>query len=223
MRGEGLRSRDKKRLDSGVDSRGDTMEDGRVLSPSGIGTMEGSIRMSNWKALSATLLLAVSGCVSCGRPVPETQQVKADSEAAAPHFKLVDLNGKEFDSSQLKGSVVVLDMWATWCAPCIADIPIFHRLQEKYGSRGLKIVAPAMQSGWAQDIRPVVEKHGMKYTILIGDEKLAEQYPYLGLPTTFLFDRNGRIAKKFIGTVPDQEGEKEGEFEREIQRLLKTS
>jgi thiol-disulfide isomerase/thioredoxin len=156
------------------------------------------------------------------RSTGEHQLVKATS-GDAPHFKLLDLNGKEFDSSSLKGHVVVLDLWATWCEPCVADIPMFNRLQEKYGPRGLKIVAAAMQSGWAQDIKPAVEKHGMKYTIVIGDEKLAEQYPYIGLPTTYLIGKDWNIAKKFIGTIPDKEGEKEGEFEREIERLLQAS
>jgi len=100
---------------------------------------------------------------------------------------------------------------------------MFNRLQEKYGPRGLTVVAAAMQSGWAQDIQPVVDKHRMKYTIVIGDETLAEQYPYIGLPTTFLIDKDWRIAKKFVGTIPDREGEKEGELEREIQKLLQAS
>ena len=172
--------------------------------------------------LFVVAMLAIVAWTSRPHSAAQPQLVSTDSDRA-PRFTLIDLNGKEFDSSQLKGSVVVLDLWATWCAPCIADIPMFNRLQEKYGPRGLKVVAPAMQSGWAQDIKPIAEKHGMKYTILIGDEKLAEQYPYIGLPTTFLIGRDGKIAKKFIGTIPDKEGEKEGEFEREIQRLLQAS
>lgn len=173
--------------------------------------------------LAVVPVLAIVAWASWPRSNAQQHQVVSSDNGSAPIFKLIDLNGREFDSSQLKGSVVVLDLWATWCAPCIADIPMFNRLQEKYGPRGLKVVAPAMQSGWAQDIKPIVEKHGIKYAILIGDEKLAEQYPYIGLPTTFLIGRDGKIAKKFIGTIPDKEGEKEGEFEREIQRLLQGS
>src|SRR2546428_9832056 len=89
----------------------------------------------------------------------------------APDFKLPDLNGKEFKSSQLKGSIVVLDLWATWCEPCVADIPMFNRLQEKFASRGVKIVGVAVESGWAKDIKPHVAKHAIKYTVLVGNEK----------------------------------------------------
>ena len=172
------------------------------------------------KLVIAALLMTGLAWVSWPRPATQRQQAKADSFAA--DFKVRDLNGREFDSSPLKGRVVVLDLWATWCEPCIADIPMFNRLHEKYGGRGLTIVGVAMQSGWAEDIRPAVKKHDMKYTIVIGDEKLAEQYPYIGLPTTFLISKDWKVVKKYIGTVPDKEAEKEGELEREIERLLET-
>ena len=93
------------------------------------------------------------------------QQV-AKPGSALPDFKLPSLAGKEFRSSQLKGSVVVLDVWATWCEPCIADIPMFNRLHEKYTDRGLKVVGIAVQSGWAKDIKPHVAKLGIKYLVL---------------------------------------------------------
>jgi len=170
------------------------------------------------------LLLMLLGITWYARPRPTPLRVPVTAAfPAAVEFKLTDLAGKQLDSARLKGHVVVLDLWATWCAPCIEDITMFNRLQEKYGPRGLTVVAAAMQSGWPQDIQPVVDKHRMKYTIVIGDEILAEQYPYIGLPTTFLIDKDWRIAKKFVGTIPDREGEKEGELEREIQKLLQAS
>src|SRR5690349_17588595 len=91
--------------------------------------------------LFVVALLAIMAGAAWSRSTAQDQLVSTDS-GGAPRFTLIDLNGKEFDSSQLKGSVVVLDLWATWCAPCIADIPMFNRLQEKYGPRGLKVVAP---------------------------------------------------------------------------------
>jgi len=178
--------------------------------------------MSYRKLVIPVLVLGVLVWLLWPRPEVQEQQAKAESPASpAPDFKVTDLNGQEFDSSQLKGSVVVLDLWATWCEPCIEDIPMFNRLHEKYESRGLKIVGVSMQSGWAEDIKPHVERHGMKYTIVVGNETFAELYPHIGLPTTFLVSKDWKIVKKYIGTLPGKEADKEKELEREIERLLK--
>ena len=137
----------------------------------------------------------------------------------APEFKLPDLNGKEFKSSQLKGSIVVLDLWATWCEPCVADIPMFNRLHEKFASRGVKVVGVAVESGWAKDIKPHVTKHSIKYSVLVGNEKIIEQYQMIGFPTTYLIGTDGKIVKKYIGTIPDTEAQKEADLNHEIEML----
>lgn len=171
---------------------------------------------SSTKRITATLLVA--GLLWSAEHAIGQQTAKVGSRA--PDFKVKDLNGKEFKSSELAGSVVVLDLWATWCEPCIDDIPIFNRLHERYGSRGLQVVGVAVESGWAQDIKPHVAKHGIKYTVLVGDQKVVEQYQLIGFPTTYLIDKKGNIYKKYIGTLPDKEGEKEADLQREIERLL---
>ena len=128
---------------------------------------------------------------------------------SAPDFKLPDLHGKEFKSSQLKGSIVVLDLWATWCEPCVADIPMFNRLHEKFASRGVKIVGVAVESGWAKDIKPHVAKHAIQYTVLVGNEKIVEQYEMVGFPTTYLIGRDGKIVTQ-----------KEADLNHEIEMLV---
>lgn len=138
-----------------------------------------------------------------------------------PEFKLTDLNGKVFKSSQLQGNIVLLDLWATWCEPCIADIPMLNRLHEKFGSRGLKVIGIAVESGWAKDIRPHVAKLSIKYPVLVGTDKIVEQYEMIGFPTTYLIGRDGRLIKKYLGTLPDQENEKEAEIARDIEALLR--
>jgi peroxiredoxin len=141
--------------------------------------------------------------------------------STAPDFKLADIAGKEFRSSQLKGSIVVLDVWATWCEPCIADIPMFNRLYEKYSGSRVKVVGIAVQSGSALDIKSHVVKHAIRYPVLVGDEKVTQQYVDVGFPLTYLIGPDGKILKKYIGTLPDKEIQKEMDLEREIERLLK--
>jgi thiol-disulfide isomerase/thioredoxin len=138
----------------------------------------------------------------------------------APEFKLRDLNGKLFNSSQLKGSVVLLDLWATWCEPCIAGIPTLNRLHEKFVGQGLKVIGIAVQSGEIRDIKPHVSDLGIKYPVLVGTEKTMEQYVPIGFPITYLIGKDGRIIKKYLGTLPDQEEEKEMLIQRDIGSLL---
>jgi len=137
-----------------------------------------------------------------------------------PDFKLNDLNGRTFKSSRLQGSVVLLDLWATWCEPCLADIPMLNRLHEKFGSRGLRVVGIAVESGWAKDIKPHVAKLVIKYPVVVGTGRIVEQYEMIGFPTTYLIGRDGKLVKKYLGTLPDQEKEKETEMERDIEALL---
>jgi thiol-disulfide isomerase/thioredoxin len=167
------------------------------------------------KRIATTLL--VGGLISIGL----LGQTALKPGSLVPDFKLNDLNGKAFKSSQLKGSVVLLDLWATWCEPCIADIPMLNRLHEKFGSRGLKVVGIAVESGWVKDIKPHVAKLGVKYPVLVGTEQIVEQYEMIGFPTTYLIGRDGKLVKKYLGTLPDQEKEKEMEMRRDIEALLR--
>ncbi len=139
----------------------------------------------------------------------------------APEFKLAGLDGKAFKSSQLKGSVVLLDLWATWCEPCLANIPIFNRLHEKFGTLGLKVVGIAVESGWAKDIKPHAAKLGIKYPVVVGTEDIVQRYDLIGFPTTYLIGKNGRVVKKYVGTPPDREEEMEKNLGREIEELLR--
>ncbi len=133
----------------------------------------------------------------------------------APPYELADLEGKTVRSSDFAGKVVILDFWATWCPPCRMEIPHFVSLQSKYREQGLVIVGLSLDAGGAKDVRPFAEEHDINYPLLIASEETANTYGgIVGIPTTFVIDRSGKIVQRFVGyTAPET-------FEEVIRPLL---
>ena len=133
----------------------------------------------------------------------------------APQFSLTGIDGHNLDLSALRGKVVLLDFWATWCAPCKSEIPHFIDLQNKYGPQGLQIVGLSMDDSVAP-VQKFYAAEKMNYPVAVADDKLAEAYGgVLGLPVAFLIDREGRIIAKHTGETDA------AVFEREIGEAVK--
>lgn len=121
--------------------------------------------------------------------------------SVAPDFSLTNLDGQKLKLSEYKGKIVLLDFWATWCAPCQEEIPGFVDMQKKYGDRGLQVIGISMDDSPAP-VRPFYQKHEMNYPVAVGDAQLADRFGgVLGLPVTFLIDRDGKIRQKFVGAT----------------------
>jgi peroxiredoxin len=132
----------------------------------------------------------------------------------APSFSLIDLNHRQVNLAAYRGKVVLLNFWATWCAPCLTEMPRFVMLQQKYGGRGLQVVGISMDDD-AQPVRVAYRKYGLNYPVVMGDEKIGEMYGgVLGLPVTFLIDAKGRIRFKHQGVI------NLNHLQNEIQALL---
>ena len=136
-------------------------------------------------------------------PVTGQPDKKPQSPQQAAEFNLPDLDRRQISTTDLKGSVVVLDFWATWCGPCLAEVPTFNRLQAKYAGRGVKVIGIAVQSGWAADIEPYRDGHRVGYPIIIGDDEVVEKYGVIGFPTTYILDKGLRVHRKFTGKLPE--------------------
>jgi thiol-disulfide isomerase/thioredoxin len=134
----------------------------------------------------------------------------------APAFALRDLQNRRYKAADFGNNIVVLDFWATWCAPCIEEIPIFNQLHEKYRAQGVKVIGLAVQSGWRKDIKRFFHKHKMSYTILVGTDDTVADFDVISLPTTFLIAPGWRAYKKYTGAY---EG-KAAEIERDVRELL---
>ena len=154
-----------------------------------------------------TLLVLPVSVAGCSAPAPRADAEAADDTSSgqpkehfAPEFTLMDLEGNEVSLASTAGRVRLIDFWATWCPPCRDEIPMLNELAEAYGDDGLTILAISDES--SEVLGKFAEKYEVRYTNLVGTERVSEQYVVLGLPTAFLIDGDGKIVESFLGPKP---------------------
>jgi peroxiredoxin len=132
---------------------------------------------------------------------PEIRRV--DPGADAPAFAAVDLEtGGTVDVGDFGGEVVLLNVWATWCAPCEAEMPSIQRLHRELGPDGLRVVAVSVDRGDIDPVREWIEERSLTFTVLHDPTGQIEQtYQTTGVPESFVIDRHGVIVKKIIGAT----------------------
>src|SRR5271156_3064687 len=181
--------------------------------------------------LLAAIAASFSGCGSSGFFKTSAQESgKAGGDSAqknmpdAPDVTFKDLDGKDVKLADLKGKVVVINFWATWCEPCQVEIPWMIGFQKKYADKGFTLLGVAMDEEGKSVGEPYVQKTQfdvdghpttMNYPIVLGDDDLAGKFGgLLGLPTTYVITRDGKVAKRYIGLAT------EADLDKLIQSLL---
>lgn len=132
-------------------------------------------------------------------------------------FSLTTLDGQALRSQDLKDNIVVLDFWATWCENCVSEIPAFNKLQKEYGSRGVKVIGLAVQSGWASDIQKFAKQYNMRYTVLVGNDDTVSDFGVISFPNTYVIGPGWKLYKKYSGVSET----KAADIRQDIETLLK--
>lgn len=132
----------------------------------------------------------------------------ADQLQTLPDFRLPDLKGREVASSTWAGKILILNYWATWCPPCVREMPLFIRAQDALGKRGVQFVGVAVDRD--RDVEAFVARYPVNYPVLIGNPEAVELSRRLGnrlqgLPFTVIFDRRGRRVFSRIGELSAEE------------------
>jgi cytochrome c biogenesis protein CcmG/thiol:disulfide interchange protein DsbE len=132
----------------------------------------------------------------------------------APDFSRADFAGKPVHLADYRGKLVLLNFWASWCGPCLEEMPRFFDWQRDYGARGLQIIGVSMDDDAAAAKR-LLARRPAPYPMVLGDAKLGETFGgVLGLPLTYLIDPQGRIAGRYQGNADL------AKMEAQIKRML---
>ncbi|ADC62833.1 TlpA family protein disulfide reductase [Allochromatium vinosum] len=176
------------------------------------------------KALKVILVTALAGGISIGTAIigqrwvefenadsgrdTERFELQAESLQTLPDFRLTDLEGREVASNAWAGKVLVLNFWATWCPPCLSEIPRFVEIQERLRESGVQFVGIAVDQ--VEDVRAFVAEQPVNYPLLIATPEVLKFSVQLGnrlevLPFTVIFDRHGRRVHGQIGELSAEE------------------
>jgi thiol-disulfide isomerase/thioredoxin len=195
-----------------------------------------SLRFSRVVTLVALAVLAASVAAGCGpkqdraasaeaahggtpaaapAEAPAAPAPEGEKPWAAPQFELEKVGGGTVRLADLRGKVVLVDFWATWCPPCKKEIPHLVALYGRYRGKGLEVVGIADDPNDRSKVGPFVSSHGIPYPVVFSTEKTAESFGGLvGYPTVFVIDRAGQVVGKFIGYTDERN------LELAIQKLL---
>lgn len=157
------------------------------------------------------LVLAAAGCQA-----PQTSEGTGERKQAPPLvLQKIDGSGN-LSLAEQRGKVVLVDLWATWCAPCITELPHLQTLSETYSPDDFLMLGIVLESGKAEEVQEFVAKKEISYPQVMGEDGTKESFgPFLGYPTKYLIDREGRVVKRYFGMVGE-------EVAADVEQLIET-
>ncbi|HDJ28540.1 MAG TPA: TlpA family protein disulfide reductase [Proteobacteria bacterium] len=143
------------------------------------------------------LALILCGLIACG----DSSAPKQKNAKLAPDFSLTSLDGKEITRDSLKGKVVILDFWATWCPPCRAAIPHLVEMHKKYRDQGLVVVGISLDRGGKEEVSDFAERNHIDYDLVMGVNNaiLKDFGEVSSIPTIIILNQQAEIIFKAVG------------------------
>ena len=141
--------------------------------------------------------LLITGCSSNSNQVAEVGM-------PAPNFQLENLNGQYVSLSDLQGKPVLINFWATWCSPCIREMPYLEQVYEEWSDKGLMVLSINIGESSAK-VEAFMQSHDLSLPVLLdAKQAVAQKYNIWSIPTTFFIDKDGIIQEKIIGSFPSK-------------------
>lgn len=175
-----------------------------------------SVRWRAWRVGSALALGAsIPACAPAGE---DGGTGKVEVGAPAPAYRTVSLDGDSVSLAAVRGKVVLLNVWATWCHPCRDEIPELQAIHTKYQARGLELVGVSVDADGSGDaIRAFMTDFRMTYPVWLDpDERISTQFLVVGVPATFLIDRAGVLRWRKTGPIQPNDSTLAAAIERAL-------
>ena len=165
--------------------------------------------------IGAVLICSPPARMRLQQALTDAQRTQAARDTVG-NFKLQNVAGGFMTNDDLKGKVAVVDLWATWCTPCVQEIPIYNQLYDAFRGQDVAIVGIAVDSP-RRDIPSKVRQLGIKYPVLTANDAAGQAFGRIqGFPTTVVISKKGKIYKRYMGTVPH----KKERIKQDIEHLL---